>query len=557
VRAFLEALRDGFLFGTKVAGIVAVFVGLVIIGDVVNFWWFYSRGRDSLILYGAIQEDAARIMATLFAILMMLLFHRIFVQLLLRKKKIVAMKVVAAVVLWSLPMYVVKTPYMAGALFNGQGGALYKFAKMPNGEILKYPRGLKYDPKTNRPLSDFDTATADEYLAQEAKKKAEAEKAVAKPQAQNTESGFFDWLFGKEPAKPTPPEWVLSMEVEQIEVLPDKTAIHFAVKRTDKDRAGFFYEPSGNYLTDEKGQTYDLARSGAAYQSAVDAETHTVPFTSGKRAFVQDVRRDETYRFIDEYPPLAEGIHHLRLHDSRFAEVDLDYRLWQGQFAAEAKKREEAERFRVAKAEADKQAALAQEAQKRLEEKNQTAPVKPVPEEAPPAPKIEEEPIVAKIPIEMNPVSSLLGSSVRRGGLGGMLASKLKPGMPVIPIQLKVQTVQITMKRIRVFCTVSAVDHWQIGYLVAPNPESDSREGEWSPYLVDENGRTFNFVGDTGNYPDRSAGSPLLLHTLKPFETYDIVIDFATGLSTDVKELKMYHRQFGIFSIPLPQAQHD
>lgn len=330
--------RDVFVGGAKVVGLAAAVWVMLIAMDLLTFYMIYSKATDTLILFGAMGEEGANIMGILFAVFVTFCFHGLSRHLLLRRKRGLFAIIVVAIA-WFGMVGIAKAPYMADALFNGQGVAIYKYVKMPDGKIVKYPKGLTHDPKTNRPLAEFDTATADEYLAQETKR-------PAKPEAKN-EPGFFDWLFGEK--KPDPPEWALRMEVEQIDILPNKTVLHLAVTRTDNDRTGWFYQPVGNYLSDETGQTYDIQGSGAAYDRYVDSETHTADIKL-KRTAVHEVRRDETYRFIDEYSPLKEGIHKLRLHDSRFAEVDLEYQLWQGQLQAEIRKRKDAEAQKAAQA---------------------------------------------------------------------------------------------------------------------------------------------------------------------------------------------------------------
>ncbi len=337
--------RDVAVGGVKIAGLVAaVWVGLIIV-DLLTFYLIYAKATETLILFGAMGEAGANIMGLLFAVFVTICFHGLSRHLLLRRRRALFAMVVVAIV-WFGMVGIVQAPYMADALFNGQGSALYKYAKMPDGTIVRYPRGLTHDPKTNRPLADFNTATADEYLAQEAKRQ-------PKPEAKK-EEGFFDWLFGE--TKPDPPEWALRMDIERIDIYPDKTVLHYGVTRTDNERAGWFYQPSGNYLSDDTGQTYDLASDDAAYPSWVDAETHKGTVTSGKRALVHEVRRDETYRFTNTYPALKEGIRNLRLHDSRFAEIDLEYQLWQAQLRAEVQKKKDLE-ARMAQAERDAKAA--------------------------------------------------------------------------------------------------------------------------------------------------------------------------------------------------------
>jgi tetratricopeptide (TPR) repeat protein len=123
----------------------------------------------------------------------------------------------------------------------------------------------------------------------------------------------------------------LHVDVEQIEILPDATVLLFAVKRVNNSRLGRFYQPHyWNYLSDENGQSYDLVRDNATYPDWVDAKSHkdVDHYEDEKHAETHIVRPDEVYRFTATYTPLNPGIQHLRLHDSRFGEVDLDKQLF-------------------------------------------------------------------------------------------------------------------------------------------------------------------------------------------------------------------------------------
>lgn len=302
----------------KVGGAVLVVAGVgfgfwfsLILADVITFVWaFLSIGN---VLEGrGVNEYIAKLVAVAFAGSICWFANRILYYAIKRDKRWVPI-VAAIMVAWFVVMYIVSSPYSGSPInpFNGKAQQCYRDQY---GVIHLIGRGAEAGPygEAVKPCSAED---AQEY------------------QRQSGGSGISflgKWLFGDQPEA-----MALRADVEQVEILPDKTVVHFAVTRINNFRAGRFYRPNGwNYLADESGQTYDLTKDNGEYPNWVDAQTHKDFDNSDKpHADTKIVRPDEVYRFTAEYSPLRSGIHHLRLHDSRFGEANLDYVLSQGQIA--------------------------------------------------------------------------------------------------------------------------------------------------------------------------------------------------------------------------------
>ena len=317
----------------KAGGVVLVAAGIglgfwlsLVLADILTFVWVYSSVNNVMEGYG-VSEYLGKLIAVAFAALVGYFTHTVLLKVIKRDRKWVPM-VAGVLAVWFVVMYLVSSPYTSGLFnpFDGRARAVY--LRMPDDTIKSFPKRLKFDPDTGKKLKEFDPATAEEYQKQQAGKK-----------TSSFSPSLLDRLFGRD----LPRDAELQMEIEKIETLPDRTILHFAVRRADNSRLGRFYRPQGCYLSDETGQTYDLIQDNAAYPSSdlVDSESHkpwTEDSSSGKVAETRVVRQDETYRFTDEYPPLKPDIRRLRLHDSRFAQVDLDYQLKLARIQAETQK---------------------------------------------------------------------------------------------------------------------------------------------------------------------------------------------------------------------------
>ncbi len=317
--------RDVAVGGVKIAGLVAaVWVGLII-ADLLTFYLIYSKATATLILFGAMGEEGANIMGLLFAVFVTVCFHGLSVHLLLRRRRALFAMVVVAIA-WFGMVGIVKAPYMADALFNGQGVAIYKYAKMPDGTIVKYPKGLTHDPKTNRPLAEFNTATADEYLAQEAKPKAKPE---VKPEAKK-EEGFFDWLFGKSsaPQAQAPAQirikdvwhdrtagnsqdYSIVVRVEKIQLDSNQTIL---ICSTEPQEAyGYLTQrsPDKTYMTDDKGRPYNLIQETVSYENY---KIDPGPFSRYEFYNLHKVRPGESYSYALHFTKLSPDVQALRLY---------------------------------------------------------------------------------------------------------------------------------------------------------------------------------------------------------------------------------------------------
>ncbi len=302
----------------KVGGAVLVVAGVgvgfwfsLILADVVIFAWVFLS-IDNMLEGRGVNEYAAKLAAAAFAGSIGWFANRILYYVIKRDKRWVPI-VAAIMVAWFVVMYVVSSPYSGSPInpFNGKAQQCYRDQY---GVIHLIGRGAEAGPygEAVKPCSAED---AQEY------------------QRQSGGSGISflgKWFFGDQPEP-----MALHADVEQVEVLPNETIHHFAENPINNCRAGGFKRPhGGDYLSDETGQTYDLSKDNAEYPDWVNAKDHKDYDYSGEQhAETRIIRPDETYRFTEEYSALKQGIHHLRLHDSRFGELDLDYVLAQGQIA--------------------------------------------------------------------------------------------------------------------------------------------------------------------------------------------------------------------------------
>jgi TonB family protein len=302
----------------------------LILTDVLTFLYFYWSTTNVLQNY-ACPEYIAKLVAVLYAGFVGCIANYIVLNMFKRKPKRWVPALVGAMAAWFVIMSVVASPYESRTynIFTGQPG---KYYRDQYGHINLLPPGARVG-EHGEPALTFTPETSQEFQRQSGDKKKTSSLSPSR----------WDRLFGSNPSQDTG----LQMQIEKLELLPSRTILHFAVRRADNSRLGRFYRPHGwNYLSDETGQTYDLTQDNATYPDWVDSKSHK-PWvdddSSGKIAETKVVRQDETYRFTDEYPPLKPDGRQLRLHDSRFAQVDLDYQLSQARAQAEIQKRTELE----------------------------------------------------------------------------------------------------------------------------------------------------------------------------------------------------------------------
>lgn len=365
-------------------GIGAGFWVSLVLADVLTFVWVFFDIDNKLEGYG-VNEYGSKIAAAIFAALIAWFANTILLRIIKRDKKWVPI-VAVLMVAWFAVMYVVSSPYN-GSPFNPFNGKAQDYYRDQYGVIHSIGRGAEIGPH-GETVQPFDKEAAQEY-----------ERQSGKPNL-----NFLERWLGN-----SSDDITLHVDVEQVEIFPDKTILHFAVRRTDNSRLGRFYQPQGwNYLSDETGQTYNLTNDNATYPDWVDANSHKDFDNSDKpHAETHIVRPDEVYRFTTEYAPLKSNINHLRLHDSRFGQVDLDYLLAQGQVAAQARAQAVAQQEAEAQVqqeadaraqdEADARSRKAQEesgayleakaqAQAPLEPETEQAPASPEPVQCPPDP---------------------------------------------------------------------------------------------------------------------------------------------------------------------------
>lgn len=331
----LNSVRN---IGRKAGGValVAAGVGLgfwlcLILADILTFVYFYCSSSNVLQNYG-LPEYGAKLVAVLFAGGVCYFANSILWNMIKRDSKRWIPALAGIMAVWFVIMAVVASPYDSGPFNIFNNGQPSKYYRDQYGKIHTLPRGAKVGDYGEQ-VQVFTKESAQEYERQTGGKK----------KTSSVSPSLWHRLFESNSSRDTE----LQMEIEKIDILPDKTILHFAVRRTDNSRLGRFYKSHGwNYLSDETGQAYDLIQDNSAYPSSdwVDSKSHK-PWidddSSGKVALTKVVRPDETYRFTGEYPPLRPDARQLRLHDSRFAQVDLDYQLSQARIQAEIQKRNE------------------------------------------------------------------------------------------------------------------------------------------------------------------------------------------------------------------------
>lgn len=288
-----------------VTGFGVVFWIVLALAHIFTFYYFFSTTSNVLQDYN-VSEFAAKAIATVFAAIVAWWAGSIVVDLFKRNRRWIPV-LAGLMALWYGIMFVVASPYEASPfnIFNGKAG---KYYRDQYNRIHTMPRGAKIGPN-GEPVYRFDSPSAQEYQRQRGRK------------SSYKVPGIFDRMFG------STVEGGLYMQIERIETTPQSTVLHFAVNRADNYTPGRFYQPQESYLTDEYGQSYDMTRDNAEYPNYVDAETHKNELSTGKHADTHIIRADETYRFTAEYPALRPDTQRLRLHDSRFEEVDLDYQV--------------------------------------------------------------------------------------------------------------------------------------------------------------------------------------------------------------------------------------
>ncbi|MBX4186676.1 MAG: hypothetical protein KW802_00220 [Candidatus Doudnabacteria bacterium] len=286
------------------AGVGTVVYASLIIADFLTFYWIYSSMEKMLEDFGTV-ESLAKLVGIVFAAVVTLATHGLMWHIIRRNKHQWVPRIALVMVCWYGAMFVVASPY-EGGLFNPFTGAPQaKFVKMPDGNIKKFPLGLQYDPETGRSLSDFDTATADEYNAQ---------------YGVNSKS-----LYG--PVRESVP---LVMGVESVGLSKEGTVLRIAVKRRSySTEIATFYPPDRvqTYLVDQKGQIYNLLEDGAGYQTPVYPDSHKPlgadPNPYGHYAWRKELKPEEVYRFNMTFDPINSGVQYLKYYDSRFSPVTI------------------------------------------------------------------------------------------------------------------------------------------------------------------------------------------------------------------------------------------
>ncbi|MEO8065904.1 MAG: hypothetical protein ABI643_03585 [Candidatus Doudnabacteria bacterium] len=299
---------------------LGVWVSLIVL-DVLTAFWIYQMVVGTLVDL-AVSEYPAKALAVVFTVFALSMLNGIFWMLIKRNHQKLVQRVAGLMLAWFAVMYVFASPY-SNSLFNPwTGQARYKYVKI-DGDIKKFPVGLKNDPDTNEPLKDFDTATAVEYY-----------KLHPKPQADNR--SLWNWLLdpaalgsGKsvavktdaviETAESAENQNNLVMWVEKLDDGPDRSVAHFAVRRVDDEKRGLLYlaSPSDRniYLTDENGQTYDYRADNVTSDDG--------PNVYGRGAY-RTIRVSEIYRFTMSFEPLKKGVQHLNFFSPEFHYLKLD-----------------------------------------------------------------------------------------------------------------------------------------------------------------------------------------------------------------------------------------
>jgi hypothetical protein len=300
------------IFG--VAGIViTMWVGLII-SDLLAFYLTYAFVYRMLDNY-SINEWICRGAGVCFGLGVGYYLHNFLYRVVKRDKKWMA--IVAALLLAGFAMmYIVSWPYSGGIFdpFSGKAQAVY--LRMPDGTIKRFPKGMKYDPDTGRPLQEFDPATAEEYQRQQGVQKKMSAVWKTPADANNITSKDSDDN--------------LVLWVEKIQRSDDLTIVYLACEGKNGEAGklkpvstvSFFWNDQNwtsavaeTYLVDNWGRSYDPEPGAATFYESLET-TGALSWTNPH--IFHTIRVDEICRFALAFPGLGPDTSQLRLHLANF-----------------------------------------------------------------------------------------------------------------------------------------------------------------------------------------------------------------------------------------------
>lgn len=277
----------------KATGVILTLVGAgigvwvsLIIADILTFWWVYSSITNVMSDYG-ISEYIGKIIAVVFAAMVCMVINKILASMAKRNKKWVPM-LAGLMAAWFVVMYFVSSPYTSSLFnpFSGKAQAVY--LKMPDGKIKAFPKGLKFDPDTGKPLKDFDPATAEEFQKQVGAKK--------------TSSSYFG---DSSSIKLTSFMDDIEIRVDKVQVAPDRTVLHFSAGPNSSLDASVVM-PRSIYLTDDNGRVINYVSDDVGY------ENQTIALIYDRK--IRPVKVGEIFHYTMTFGALREGTSQLVLH---------------------------------------------------------------------------------------------------------------------------------------------------------------------------------------------------------------------------------------------------
>lgn len=270
-----------------------------------------------MMAYGT-NEYFARIVALGFTIFVTFMSDRLLRNIIMRRNQKWVPALAGMMAVWFVIMWVASSSY-SGSIFNPfTGEAQARYVKI-DGVIKKFPKGMNYDPDTNRPLQDFDTATADEY-----KKQQEGPAKPAKPISKK-EQGFFESLFSSTPvARPVvlTDSWSsggLDVQIDKMIVGSQNTIL--VLSAHGGKNISDLYPSAVAYLTDQNGVVYNLIQSSVEFMTFKG-------FWGNYEA--RQVLAGEVYHYRMVFPPLGSDAVKIKFHIQQYGinntleEVELD-----------------------------------------------------------------------------------------------------------------------------------------------------------------------------------------------------------------------------------------